>query len=109
MNRKDVDVTVRDMTVEFYKGGQLLSEEERPYLYFIDPESNDWSAPGPLDLPPGRTVPRTISLTLGEVQSGSVTKPEPARLQAVETVDRAVFVARIVGARDKRKKLSPPW
>jgi hypothetical protein len=110
LNRKDVGVTVQDMRVEFYnREGQLLGEEERPYLYFIDPESNEWSAPGPVDLPPGRTVQQTISLTLGEVQSGSVTNPEPARQKAVEGAAWAVFVARIVGAWNKRRKLSPPW
>lgn len=61
-----------------------------------------------MDLPPGRTVQRTLSLTLGAVHTGSVATPEPARRQAVEAADRAVFVAEIVGARDK-KKLPEVW
>jgi hypothetical protein len=48
-------------------------------------------------------------LTLGEVHSGSPKGADPARLQAVMAADRAVFVAEIVGAWDKREVLSEPW
>jgi hypothetical protein len=31
------------------------------------------------------------------------------KLRELEEADRAVFVATLVGARDKRKELHPPW
>jgi len=89
-------------------------EEKRPYLYYLDSETNQvefnkLSAPSPVDLPPGETVSRTLCLTLGKVHSGSAQGAEPAREEAVMTADRAVFVAEIVGAFDKCEELSEPW
>jgi hypothetical protein len=108
LNGKDLDVTVWDMRVEFSKGGQLLEEGERPHVKFID-EHNQWSQPGPVNLPSRKPVTRTLSVALGDVHSGSMTRPDPDKLRAVQGADRAEFVASIIDAKDKKKKLTPTW
>jgi hypothetical protein len=105
LNGKDLDVTVWDMRVEFSREGQLLDEKDRPYIYFVD-ERDQFSPLAPVDLPSGKTVERTISVTLGAVHSGSASKPEPDKLQAVQEADRVEFVASMVGARDIRRDLT---
>jgi len=59
---------------------------------------DDNIAPTPVNLPAREAVVQTISVVAhGEKQR-----------ELAET-DRAVFVASVVGARDKRKELVPPW
>jgi hypothetical protein len=105
LNRKELSVTVWDMRVEFSREGQLLDEKDRPYMYFVE-ERDQFSPLAPVDLPSGKTVERTISVTLGAVHSGSASKPEPDKLQAVQEADRVEFVASMVGARDIRRDLT---
>ena len=96
LNRKDVPVTVWDMRVVFYKGGNALDEEERPHMEFVGPGRT------PLDLvnlPPRVPVTRTISVTPGH--------NETARQRAVEEADKVEFVAIMDGAKDIRRELAP--
>lgn len=98
LNRKDLPVTVWKMGVEFYKGREPLEEWARPSVQFVDGGQSS-----PLDavtLPPHVHVTRTISVTPLDTNQ---------KLRTLEEADRAEFVASLVGARDKREELLPPW
>jgi hypothetical protein len=98
VNEKDLPVTVLDMRVVFYKAGEPFSKEDRPDVTFID-ERQETSPIEPLSLPPYVHVARTINVSPGD-----------GRMQRVlEDADRAEFVASILGTKDIRKELAPPW
>jgi|SRR5215217_6283134 len=98
LNRKDLPVTVWDMHVEFYKGRKQLEEWARPAMQFVD-ERDQRGPVEPVNLPPHVTV----TLALGVVPG------RDDQLRELEDADRAVFVARLMGAEDKRRELAPPW
>lgn len=100
LNRKDVDVTVVEMRVEFYKGGKPFDEERAPTVEFVD-ERDETKPLSSVNLPSRKPVPLTIRV--------AYEKDNVFRLGALEEADRARFVARLDGARDKRKELRPPW
>ena len=56
---------------------------------------------GPVNLPSREAVPLTISVSAGGDRD--------AVWKELATVDEAVFTAKLVGAGDKRRELSPPW
>jgi hypothetical protein len=98
LNHKDLPVNVRDMSVEFYKGGKPLGGWTRPAVRFVD-EHDRVSKLDPVNLPPHVFVPLTLSV-------------QPDREDEVREmfdVDRAVFVATLIGAGDKTRELKPPW
>ena len=59
------------------------------------------SPPSPVNLPSRKPVHLTIRV--------AYEKDNPFKLRALEEADSARFVAKLDGARDKRKELSPPW
>jgi hypothetical protein len=75
----------------------MLEEWARPDLLFAPGDDN--IAPTPVNLPAREAVVQTISVVAGS---------EDKQRKLAET-DRAVFVASVVGARDKREELVPPW
>jgi hypothetical protein len=83
--------------------GRVWCEVDAWYVH------NQWSQPGPVNLPSRKPVTRTLSVALGDVHSGSMTRPDPDKLRAVQGADRAEFVASIIDAKDKKKKLTPTW
>jgi hypothetical protein len=101
INRKDVDVNVLEMCVEFYKEGSRdpLAEPEAPYQRVSEPGARERSTNEPLNLPSRKPVRAAIR----------VWTDTDAQRAAMEKVSRARFVAKIDGALDKRKRLHPPW
>jgi hypothetical protein len=101
-NGKELPVVVWKMQVEFYKGGKHLEDWIHPNLQVVD-ENGQRSTLAPVNLPSREAVPKTIGVNVG---SGDISQ----RLaEALAEADEAVFVASIVGAADKRVRLSPPW
>jgi hypothetical protein len=102
LNGKELPVVVREMRVEFYKGGKPVPEWARPHLEFVDETSVQPRRPlGPVNLPSREAVPLTISVSAGGDRDDA--------WKELAKVDRAVFTAKLVGAGDKRRELSPPW
>lgn len=100
LNRKEVPVTVRDMRVNFYSEGRPLEGwVRRPQLWLVD-ESDQRSTMGALNLFPHEAVVQTIRVF--------VLLSDPNR-EVLAKADRAEFVANIVGTKDVRKPLTPPW
>jgi hypothetical protein len=95
---KEIPIAVMGVRMEFYKGRKMLEEWARPDLRFT---TGGIIAPPPWNLPARETVVRTITV-VADAES------EDKQRELAKT-DRAVFVASVVGARDKRKKLVPPW
>ena len=98
LNRKDLPVTVWDMRVEFCKRGVPTPRGARPHVVSVD-ESGNTKAFDPVALPPHIPVPLGLS----------VIPDRTDKLRELEKADTAEFVATLVGARDKRKKLHLPW
>jgi len=98
LNQKDVPVTVWDMQLAFYKGDRPLEAWAYPHLEFVDEQARREPL-GRVDLPPRVSVPLAIHATLGRAD----------KREAMEGVDRAEFVASIVGAKDIRRELRGPW
>ena len=98
VNGKELPVTIWEMGVEFYKGGKPLEEWARPVVQFVD-ERGDPRPLGPVNLPPHMTMPLTLR----------VLPDRDDKLREMEDVDKAVFVATLMGARDTRRELHPPW
>ena len=98
LNQKDVPVTVLDMRVEFYKGGQPLEEWAHTRLEFIGAGSRREPV-GPVNLTPHVAVPLVISIAPGRDD----------KIRALEEMDRAEFVAVMIGARDIRQELPEAW
>jgi hypothetical protein len=98
-NGKEIPIAVMGVRMEFYKGTTMLEEWARPDLLFATGDDN--IAPTPVNLPAREAVVRTI-IVVADADS------EDKQRKLAET-DRAVFVARVVGARDMRKELEPPW
>jgi hypothetical protein len=95
LNRKDVPVSVWDLRVVFYKGGQPLGTEERPSLQF----SGEHGGRGPFELVPllpHIPVTRTVSVE-------PFTNHE--KLRPLQEADRIEFVAEIEGAKTVRSWL----
>jgi hypothetical protein len=115
LNRKDLPVTVSEMRVVFYRGGKPLGERETPHVEFVN--ASDQTTPvGPVDLTPGVSVTRTLSVAPGTPTTPGlpVTSPDPNKLRAVQETDRVVFMATMIGTRDKSEDLAPwqdltPW
>src|SRR5215211_3532875 len=99
-NEKDLPVTVLEMGVVFYKGGKPIEEWARPDVKVFD-ERGETSPVSLVNLPSHIAVLRKISVT--------PERDNPFKRRVLEEADRAEFVAIIVGARDKREELSPPW
>jgi hypothetical protein len=97
-NGKEIPIAVMRVRMEFYKGTTRLEEWARPDLLFATTGAGN-IAPTPVNLPAREAVVRTISVVAGS---------EDKQRELAET-DRAVFVASVVGARDKRTELVPPW
>jgi len=108
LNQKELPVTVRDMRVVYYKGAQPLKEEEHPHVQFVN-ENGEWRSLSSVHLPSREPVEQIISVTLGAVLSGSPSSPDPVKKRAVKEANEAVFEAKILGARDRKKKLTPTW
>jgi hypothetical protein len=98
-NEKDLPVTVLKMEVVFYNGGKPIDKWARPEVGVFD-ERGQTSPVTLVNLPSHIAVPRTISVTAD--------RGNPEKRRMLEEADRAEFVATIVGARDKREKLTPP-
>ena len=97
-NGKDLPITISEMRVEFYKGGQPLEDWARPGLGFVDDQ--DRMRPlGPVNLGPHQRERWTLSVTPGRDDI----------VRELQKADRAVFVARIDDVGDKRRELTPPW
>ena len=100
LNEKELPVVVWELRVEFYKGGESLEDWAHPTALFVDEVTGHRRSPlGPVNLPPRLAVTRTISLVAGSEE----------RRRELGTADRAVFVAHISGAEDKREELTLPW
>jgi hypothetical protein len=99
-NGKEIPIAVMGVRMEFYKGTTMLEEWARPDLVF---EIADGGAlePLPWNLPAREAVVRTIRVVSD--------RENIQRQRKLAETDRAVFVASVVGARDKRKELVPPW
>jgi hypothetical protein len=97
LNHKDVPVAVWDMRVEFYREGEPLAEWARPKVH-ID-EGGKLTPVGPVNLAPHIPVPLTLRVVPGRDDIS----------RELGKMDRAEFVATLVGAPDKRKELKPPW
>ena len=106
LNGKELPVTVWDMRVEFYKGGELLEEWARPRVQLVE-ESGNISELGTVILPPH--IPVSLEIRVISLDAHDTDQEQAAKLRALAEVDRAEFVATLVGARDKRKDLHPPW
>jgi hypothetical protein len=89
LNKKDVNVTVWEMGIEFYWGGKPLEDWERPAMQVIDDRGRETQLNDPVNLPSRIAVTRTIIVTPD--------RDNPAKMDAVKGADRAEFVARIVG------------
>jgi len=98
LNQKDLTVTVWDMQLAFYKGSEPIEAWAHPHLEFVDDHAQRKPL-GRVDLPPRVSVPLAIHATLGRDD----------KRYAMEGVDRAEFVASIVGAKDIRRALPGPW
>jgi hypothetical protein len=98
-NRKDVPVNVREMRVDFYKGGKPLDVQERPYLEFAGSRGGRQLSFELATLHPRIPESRTVIVSSGH--------DEAARQRAVEEADRIEFVAVIEGAKDIRTRLAP--
>ena len=99
LNRKDVPVTIWGMRVDFYKGGKLLNDEERPNLEFAGSRGGRRPVFDLTTLHP--RIPATLTVFVSPGHN------EDRRQRAVEDADRIEFVAVIEGAKDKRKRLAP--
>jgi hypothetical protein len=100
LNEKDLPVVVWEMRMEFYKGEEPLEEWAYPTVLLVDEVTGNRSrGGGPVNLPPRVAVTRTISLVSGRTDKS----------QELGRTDRAVFVADISGAKDKREEITPPW
>jgi len=63
---------------------------------------------GPVTLPPHITVPLVIRVVPeGPVQGTDQERAD--KMRVLEETDSATFVATLIGAEDKRKKLEEPW
>lgn len=89
LNHKDVPVTVWEMRVMFYKGGEEFVPEERPNLAYTGSRSRR-GAFELMTLPPRIPAKRTIFVTL------PLNMPDIMR--TFEEADRIEFVAVIEGA-----------
>jgi hypothetical protein len=98
LNRKELPVTVTDMRVVFYKGGKPLEGWTEPNISFVD-GSVQGSSVGLVNIPPYTGVTRILSVVPGRTD----------KLRELEKPDKAEFVAKIVGAKDIKKTLTPPW
>jgi hypothetical protein len=98
-NGKEIPIAVMGVRMEFYKGTTMLEEWARPDLLFATGAGN--IAPTPVNLPAREAVVRTISVVSD--------RENIQRQRKLAETDRAVFVASVVGVRDKRKELVPPW
>jgi hypothetical protein len=99
LNYKDVPVTVWEMRVDFYKGGEPLNDEERPQVEFAGSRGGTRPRFELATLHPRIPVTRTVIVSPGH--------NETVRQRAVEEADRIEFVAVIEGAKVKRKRLAP--
>jgi hypothetical protein len=99
-NEKDLPVTVLKMEGVFYKGSKPLEEWARPDVKIFD-ERRETSVGSLVNLPSHKAVSRTISL--------APERNNPFKRRMLEEADEAEFVAAIIGARDKREQLTPPW
>jgi hypothetical protein len=97
VNEKELQVIVVDMSVAFYTGDKPLEKRARPHLMFGS--GNNKTALSPVNVPGRSAVTQTFSVIAGlaEIQ------------RELAATNRAEFVATLVGARDMRKKLEPPW
>ena len=98
-NGKEIPIAVMGVRMEFYKGKRKLEEWARPDLVFGTEEA--LLGPLPWNLPAREAVVQSIRV-IADAES------EDKQRELAKT-DRAVFVASVVGARDKRKELVPPW
>jgi hypothetical protein len=97
-NGKDVPITVSELRVEFYKGGQPLEDGARPGLEFVGDQDRR-SPLGPVSIPPHGHEPRTMSVNPGRDDI----------VEELQKADRAVFVAHFDSVGDERVELTPPW
>jgi hypothetical protein len=97
-NGKDLPITISEMRVEFYKGGQPLEDWARPGLEFVDDQDRR-SPLGPVNLDAQQREQRTISVTPGRDDI----------VRELQQADRAEFVAHFDGVGDRRADLAPPW
>jgi hypothetical protein len=97
VNEKELQVIVVDMSVAFYTGDKPLEKRARPHLMFGS--GNNKTALSLVNVPGRSAVTQTFSgiAGLAEIQ------------RELAATNRAEFVATLVGARDMRKKLEPPW
>jgi hypothetical protein len=105
-NGKELPVTVWDMHVEFCKGGELLEEGARPLVQLVE-ESGNRSEFRHEILPPH--IPVSLEIRVSPLGARDTDQEQAAKLQALAEADRAVFVATLYGAEDKREELDPPW
>jgi len=98
-NRKDVPVNVREMRVDFYKGGKPLDAQERPHLEFAGSRGGRQQMFERATLHPRMPESRTVIVSPGH--------DEAVRQRAVEEADRIEFVAVIEEAKDIRTRLDP--
>lgn len=111
LNRKELPVTLWDVRVEFSKGGEPLDEWARPHVQLVNPDGSirERHGPvlGPVTLSPHIPVPLEIRvLPEGPVQGTDQKRAD--KMRALEETDSATFVATLIGAGDKRKKLKEP-
>jgi hypothetical protein len=98
VNEKELPVIVLDMRVEFYEGGKPLEEWARPSLQFVN-EANFKSQLSPMNVPSRSAVTQQFIVAAGR---------EDIQRELAQT-DRGEFVAKIVGAGEKRAELPSPW
>jgi hypothetical protein len=104
-NGKELPVTVWDLHVEFYKGGELLEEGARPRVELVE-ESGNISELRQVILPP--YIPVSLVIRVSPLGAHDTDQEQAAKLRALEEADRAEFVANIVGIGEKREELRPP-
>ena len=96
-NHKDVHVVVRDMRLEFSRGGEPLAEWAHPKLQMEAGRKLDDVSP--VDLPPHKPVLLTLQVHPGRDDI----------IRELGTMDCTEFVAVLIGAKDKRKELNLAW
>ena len=109
LNRKELPVTVWDIRVEFYKGGRPLeewTEWARPRVLLVE-ESRDISELRAVILPPH--IPVSLEIRVSPLGAHDTDQEQAAKLRVLEEAERAEFVANLIGARDKKMELAPPW
>jgi hypothetical protein len=98
VNEKELPVMVLDMRVEFYKGRKPLEEWARPSLQFVD-QAGFKSPLSPVNVPLRSAVALQFIVAAGR---------DDIQRELAQT-DRGEFVAKIVGAGEKRAELPSPW